>query len=197
MILFFPFLFASIDAHGDRELALRLKQRDDDALGEVYDKYGRVAFAVIVRIVRDSAIAEDLTQETFLRVWNRAGAFDAERGSLGPWILTVARNRAIDYLRSTANRARMSAVELSTTELPGSFVDLEAGLIDSDRARQLKSAFERLNERQRQVIELAYFEGLSQSEMAETLGQPLGTVKTWVRTALQILRAELEQAVPA
>jgi RNA polymerase sigma-70 factor, ECF subfamily len=197
LIVFFPFLFASIDARGDRDLALRLQQRDPDALAETYDKYGRIAFAVILRIVRDAAIAEDLTQETFLRVWNRAAGFDAERGALGPWILTVARNRAIDYIRSTANRARKSAVEISATEMPASFVDLEAGLIDSDRARQLKAAFDRLNERQRQVIELAYFEGLSQSEMADFLGQPLGTVKTWVRTALQVLRAELEQAIPA
>ena len=77
------------------------------------------------------------------------------------------------------------------------FVDLEANLMNSDRARQLKGAFEKLNEKQRMVIELAYFEGLSQTEMAERMKQPLGTVKTWVRTALQVLRSELEQAVPA
>lgn len=197
MILFFPLVFAALDAEGDRELATRLQRRDPQALAELYDAYGRIAFALIVRIVRDQGIAEDLTQETFLRVWNRMAGFDAQRGALGAWVLTVARNRAIDYLRSVDGRTRINAIELSATETPAVFVDLEANLMNGDRARQLKGAFEKLNEKQRMVIELAYFEGLSQSEMAERLKQPLGTVKTWVRSALQVLRSELEQAVPA
>ncbi len=190
-------IFAALDAEGDRELAVRLQRRDPQALAELYDKYGRIAFSLIVRIVRDQGIAEDLTQETFLRVWNRMAGFDAERGALGAWVLTVARNRAIDYLRSVDGRTRQNAIELTATEMPSVFVDLEANLMNSDRARQLKAAFEKLNEKQRLVIELAYFEGLSQTEMAERMKQPLGTVKTWVRTALQILRNELEEAVPA
>jgi RNA polymerase sigma-70 factor (ECF subfamily) len=197
LILFFPLAFAAIDSEGDRQLAARLQSRDPQALAELYDKYGRVAFSIIVRIVRDQGVAEDLTQETFLRVWNRMAGFDTEKGALGPWVLTVARNRAIDYLRSVDGRSRQNAIELSATETPAVFVDLEANLINSDRARQLKSAFTKLNDKQRTVIELAYFEGLSQTEMAERMKQPLGTVKTWVRSALQILRAELEQAVPA
>ncbi len=196
-MFFFPLIFAALDAEGDRDLATRLQRRDPQALAELYDKYGRIAFALIVRIVRDQGIAEDLTQETFLRVWNRMAGFDAERGALGAWVLTVARNRAIDYLRSVDGRTRQNAIELSAIETPSVFVDLEANLINSDRARQLKGAFEKLNEKQRMVIELAYFEGLSQTEMAERMKQPLGTVKTWVRTALQVLRTELEQAVPA
>ncbi len=197
MTLFFPLIFAALDAEGDRELAVRLQRRDPQALAELYDKYGRIAFSLIVRIVRDQGIAEDLTQETFLRVWNRMAGFDAERGALGAWVLTVARNRAIDYLRSVDGRTRQNAIELTATEMPSVFVDLEANLMNSDRARQLKAAFEKLNEKQRLVIELAYFEGLSQTEMAERMKQPLGTVKTWVRTALQTLRNELEEAVPA
>ena len=190
-------IFAALDAEGDRELAIRLQRRDPQALAELYDKYGRIAFSLIVRIVRDQGIAEDLTQETFLRVWNRMAGFDAQRGALGAWVLTVARNRSIDYLRSVDGRTRLNAIELTATETPAVFVDLEANLMNSDRARQLKLAFEKLNEKQRMVIELAYFEGLSQTEMAERMKQPLGTVKTWVRTALQILRNELEEAVPA
>lgn len=197
MILFFPIALAALDTAGNRDLATRLQRRDPQALAEIYDKYGRVAFSLIVRIVRDQGIAEDLTQETFLRVWNRMAGFDTERGALGAWILTVARNRAIDYLRSVDGRTRLSAIELTATETPAVFVDLEANLINGDRARQLKGAFEKLSEKQRMVIELAYYEGLSQTEMAERLKQPLGTVKTWVRTALRILRTELEQAVPA
>ena len=197
MIVFFPLAFAALDATGDRDLAGRLQRRDPDALAEIYDKYGRIAFSLIYRVVRDQGIAEDLTQETFLRVWNRAAGFDAQRGALGPWILTVARNRAIDYLRSVDGRSRQNAIELTGTETPAIFVDLESNLMNSDRARLLKAAFEKLSDKQRMVIELAYFEGLSQSEMADRMKQPLGTVKTWVRTALQVLRSELEQAVTA
>jgi RNA polymerase sigma-70 factor (ECF subfamily) len=197
LILFFPLVFAAIDAEGDPQLALRLQRRDPQALAELYDRYGRMAFALILRIVRDAGIAEDLTQETFLRVWNRMAGFDAQRGALGPWVLTVARNRAIDYLRSVDGRTRQNAIELSAAETPAAFVDLDAALMRGDRARLLRDAVEKLNEKQRMVIELAYFEGLSQTEMADRLKQPLGTVKTWVRTALQVLRSELEQAVPA
>ena len=85
-------------------LAQRLRDRDPKVMGEVYDRYGRLVYSLIHRVVRDSGVAEDLTQETFLRIWNRAQAFDAERVALGPWIVTVARNRAIDYLRSSDGR---------------------------------------------------------------------------------------------
>src|SRR6476620_5498423 len=82
----------------DADVARRLKSRDADVMGELYDRYGRIAYTLILRIVRDKAVAEDLVQECFLRVWNRGQAFDAERGALGPWILTVARNQALDYI---------------------------------------------------------------------------------------------------
>src|SRR6187399_869412 len=85
-------------------LAERLRSRDPKVIGEIYDRYGRLVYSLIHRIVRDTGVAEDLTQETFLRIWNRAQAFDVEKGALGPWIITVARNRAIDYLRSSAGQ---------------------------------------------------------------------------------------------
>src|ERR1700723_108510 len=88
----------------DRALIERLKRRDPQALAELYDRYGRVAYSLVLRVVRDQAIAEDLVQETFLRVWNRVHSIDSERGAIGPWLLAVARNRAIDYLRSQAGR---------------------------------------------------------------------------------------------
>src|SRR5207244_1260692 len=105
-----PLLFAVV-AEGDAELVEGLRKRDPQALGELYDRYGRLTYSLIYRIVRDTGIAEDLVQETFLRVWNRAQAFDAARGALGSWLLAVARNRAIDYTRSTAGRMR-NALEL-------------------------------------------------------------------------------------
>jgi RNA polymerase sigma-70 factor (ECF subfamily) len=198
-MILLPLLFAALgdpDAAGDRELVGRLQKRDPKALGELYDRYGRLAYSLIYRIVRDGAIAEDLVQETFLRVWNRVQGFDGDRGALGGWLLAVARNRAIDYLRSAAGRMRNS-LELEMTEQPVLFPDLEREVLNSDRARRLRKALEKLNSNQRSAIELAYFEGLSQSEMAERMGQPLGTVKTWVRAALKALREELAEAVSA
>ena len=94
----------------DADLARRLKARDETAVGELYDRYGRLAYTLIYRIVRDKWVAEDLVQESFLRVWNRAHAFDAERGSLGPWILTVARNQALDYIRSVQGRVWVDGI---------------------------------------------------------------------------------------
>jgi RNA polymerase sigma-70 factor, ECF subfamily len=187
-------LFAAI-AQDDRELAERLKRRDQRAMGDLYDRYGRIAYSVIYRIVKDNGIAEDLTQETFLRVWNRAVAFDSDKGSLGAWVMTVARNRAIDYVRSVQGRMRDNVYELDASDNPVLFTSIEESILNSDRARRLKTAFEALNANQRMVIELAYYEGLSQTEMAERIKQPLGTVKTWCRTALLKLREELGEAV--
>ncbi len=180
-------------AEGDRELALRLKRREAAAMAELYDRFGRVAYSVIFTIVRDSGIAEDLVQETFLRVWNRMSAFDAERGSIGPWLLTVARNRAIDHIRSAGARMTRNAYELEEREHPSLFVNAEQEIVTADEARRIHTALASLSANQKRVIELAYFEGLSQTEMAEKLGEPLGTVKTWARSALKRLRQELEK----
>jgi RNA polymerase sigma-70 factor (ECF subfamily) len=191
-----PLILAIHAPGGDVDLVRRLQQRDPRALGELYDRYGRLAFSLILRIVRDAGIAEDLVQETFLRVWNRVGGFDADKGAIVPWLLAVARNRAIDYLRSASGRERNS-LELEETEYPSLYRDMESEVVQSDRARRVRAALQKLSPQYRQVIELAYFEGLSQTEMAERMGQPLGTVKTWVRTALKILRDDLGAVVPA
>jgi RNA polymerase sigma-70 factor (ECF subfamily) len=192
-MLLLPILMAIRAAEGDADLVKRLQRREPQALGELYDRYGRLAYSLILRVVRDTGIAEDLVQETFLRVWNRVQAFDAQKGGIGPWLLAVARNRAIDYLRSAGGRER-NAVEFEETDHPALYIDMEQGILASDKARVVKRAVEKLSSHQRQVIELAYFEGLSQTEMAERMGQPLGTVKTWVRTALKNLRDELGAA---
>jgi RNA polymerase sigma-70 factor (ECF subfamily) len=184
-------------AEGDPELASRLKRRDPKALADLYDRYGRLAYSLILRIVRDAATAEDLVQETFLRVWNRVQGFDDERGALGPWLLAVARNRAIDYLRSAGGRMARNSMEMIGTEHPSLFGNFESDVLHQDTARRIRGALDRLAPNQRNVIELAYFEGLSQTEMAERIGQPLGTVKTWVRAALKNLREELGAVVGA
>lgn len=194
-MILLPLILALRGGEEDLDAALvqRLQRRDPKALAELYDRYGRLAYSLILRVVRDTGIAEDLVQETFLRVWNRMQGFDADRGAIGPWLSAVARNRAIDYLRSTTGRAR-NTLEVEATEHPALFNDMEKDLLIADKARRVKAAMEKLTANQRQVIELAYFEGLSQSEMAERMGQPLGTVKTWVRTALKNLRDELGAA---
>ena len=186
-----PLLLAiHASASGDGDLIGRLQRRDPQALAELYDRYGRLVYALIVRVVRDGAIAEDLVQETFLRAWNRSQGLDAERGCVGAWLLAVARNRAIDYLRSAAGRERNS-VEFEENDHPALYCDMEPDILRSDKTRRVKAAMEKLAPNHREVMHLAYFEGLSQTEMAERMGQPLGTVKTWVRTALKSLRDEL------
>jgi len=177
----------------DGDLARRLQSRDADAMRELYDRYGQLVYSLILRMVRNSAAAEDLVQETFLHVWNRMQAFDQARGALGPWLLTVARNRAIDYMRSADGKMSAGALELDRLEHPGRFCDFEDQALALDRARRLKDAFEKLTPHQKTVVELAYFEGLSQTEMAERMQQPLGTVKTWVRSALKVLREQLAE----
>src|SRR5437764_7334659 len=191
-----PLLMAIRTPAGDPDLVARLQRRDPQALAELYDRYGRLVYALILRVVRASGVAEDLVQETFLRVWNRVHGFDAEKGAIGPWLLAVARNRAIDYLRSAGGRER-NALEFEENDHPALYTDMERDILLSDSARRVKSAMEKLSAQQRQVIELAYFEGLSQSEMAERMGQPLGTIKTWVRSALKTLRDDLGAMAPA
>jgi RNA polymerase sigma-70 factor (ECF subfamily) len=188
-------LSAVLHFKDDSELVDRLKRRDPHAMSVLYDRYGRLTYSIILRIVRNEGVAEDLVQETFLRVWNRIPAFDRQRGAIGPWILTVARNRAIDYLRSAEGRGSERVFELDLLEQPTLFASAQSGLLTLDRQKMIRDALEHLTPNQREVIELAYYEGLSQTEMAERLKQPLGTVKTWVRTALKMLRQELGEAV--
>ena len=188
-------LALELSGHYDEELARRLQQRDERAMVDLYDRYGRLAWSVVVAIVRDTSLAEDLVQETFLRVWTRIQFFDAARGALGPWLLAIARNRAIDHIRSVRSRMDRGSVELDVTSHPSLFVDMERDIFNTDHARLIGAALKKLNANQQRVIELAYYEGLSQTEMAERMGQPLGTVKTWVRTALSTLRDQLSEAV--
>ena len=194
-----PGILLALELSGqhDEELARRLQRREPEAMAALYDRFGRLAYSVIVAIVRDGSLAEDLVQETFIRVWNRVHAFEADRGALGPWLLAIARNRAIDHLRSLSARMDRNAYELDVREHPSLFVDMERDMVNSDHGRLIQKALVKLNANQQKVIELAYYEGMSQTEMAERMGEPLGTVKTWVRTALKILREELGQAVTA
>lgn len=176
----------------DSTLIERLRRREPDAVAAAYDRYGRQAYSLLLRITRDQSTAEDLVQELFIRLWNRAREFDPQKGALGPWLLSIARNLAIDHLRSA--QARFSTRQRSIDSVdPLSFSYNPAGAETRiDDVRTIKVAFERLNSNQKRVMELAYFEGLSQSEIAARLKEPLGTVKSWMRSALGQLRAAIK-----
>jgi len=184
-------LMAALRRSDDEDLARRLQTRNAKAMLDLYRRYSRPAYSLILHIVRDASLAEDLTQETFLRVWNQVQFFDARKGALGAWVLAVARNRAIHHVHSVEGRMQADASGFDSLDNPRYFSAIGADALSIDRARHLKSAFEQLTPQQRQVIEMAYYEGLSQTEMADRLKQPLGTVKTWMRGALQTLRREL------
>lgn len=188
------FLALQLSAEHDDNLALRLQRRDPEAMGDLYDRFGRLTYSVIVAIVRDAALAEDLLQETFLRVWNQAHAFEPGRGALGPWLLAMARDRAIDRLRAHDQDLRERPASLVE---PALFVDMDKKVLNTDHPRVIRSAITKLSADQRKVIELAYYEGLSPRRMAERMGEPAGAVKTWVREAVKRLREALGQAEAA
>ncbi len=191
--MLFLILSAILGPDESRRLVERLRARDATALGELYDLYGVVVYSIILRIARDRATSEDLTQEVFLRVWNRIPSFDTERGSLSTWVLTIARHSAIDFLRSRGGKQARLNISIETLERPLTGGNAETELQSATDAKKVRAAMARLEPKHRQLLELAYFDGLSQSEMAEKLELPLGTVKTWVRTALRQLRENLQQ----
>jgi RNA polymerase sigma-70 factor (ECF subfamily) len=191
--MLFLILSAILGPDESRRLIERLRARDATALGELYDRYGGVVYSIILRIARDTATSEDLTQEVFLRVWNRIPTFDMERGSLSTWMLTIARHSAIDFLRSRGGKQSRLSVSLDGMERPIAGGNAETELQSSTDAKKVRAAMARLEPKHRELLELAYFDGLSQTEMAEKLELPLGTVKTWVRSALRQLRENLRQ----
>jgi RNA polymerase sigma-70 factor (ECF subfamily) len=173
-------------------LVHRLRIQDPDVMGELYDLYGRLLYVLIVRIVHNPSVAEDLVQESFLRAWNRAGQLSEVYCSVGPWLVTIARHCALDYLKSS--QAHLSAqVPIEDAQFPSVTMDNE--ILSSDRARRIAAAFENLSDNQKRVIQLSFYEGLSHSAIAERLNQPLGTVKGWARSALSKLRGKLDPSM--
>ncbi|MDQ2777615.1 MAG: sigma-70 family RNA polymerase sigma factor [Acidobacteriota bacterium] len=167
-----------------------LSARDPDSLTAVYDRYASLSYSVLIRITRDEGTAQDLLQELFLRVWTRNREYDFNRGSLGVWILSIARNLGIDHLRSVRARCGTQLQPLRNFDtLPAEPDQRESLLANMHLVRKTLSS---LSIRQRQVLELAYFEGCSHSEIAERLEAPLGTVKGWMRAALQSARVAIE-----
>jgi RNA polymerase sigma-70 factor (ECF subfamily) len=167
----------------DRRLLGRVAGGDADALRLLYRQVAARAMAIAFRLLRDRAEAEDVVQETFLEVWKRAGQYEPDRGGAGAWIATIARSRAIDRLRAHGRSARAAQGTLDERNDPVEPMGPELAEQKRDRERVI-GALSSLPPEQRQVIELAYFDGMTQTEIAAHTKEPLGTVKTRVRLAM-------------
>ncbi len=163
-----------------------ISRGDESALAALYDRYRLILFGLILRILHDRQEAEDVLQEAILQVWRRANDFDAARGRAFTWLVTIARSRALDRLRVLSSRSRfVNAGEQTPSD---EFIDTAQELVKSEEGELVRQALRELPEEQRQTLLLAYFEGLTQSEIALRLGDPLGTVKTRMRSGLIKLR---------
>jgi RNA polymerase sigma-70 factor (ECF subfamily) len=180
----------------DEDLMTLVDRKDPDAFEVFYDRHGGAAFSLAHRIVGDRSLAEDVTQEAFLSMWRSKARFDPARGSVRSWSLGIVRNRAIDALRRASGNAPKLDLDddlaLETQRSP-ELTDAEA--IRRDTARHVRGALGELPREQSQVIELAYFGGFSHSEIANMLGEPLGTVKGRMRLGLEKVRASLAEAL--
>lgn len=172
------------------ELIGRLQAREPQALGVLYDQLAPLVNATLLRILGNRADAEEVLVETFWQVWNNADSYDLARGTLEAWVITIARSRALDRLRAQKRReANMALYEQEEQTVPVSSTPApEVAALQGERAQAIAAALAALSAEQRLPIELAYYEGLSQAEIAGRLGQPLGTIKTRIRLGLIRLR---------
>jgi RNA polymerase sigma factor (sigma-70 family) len=164
---------------------------DEQALGELYDRFGRVAYGLALRIVRDDALAQDAVQEAFLTIWRNADRFLAERGTARTWILTLVHRRTVDLVR---REDRRRGEPLESAPEPAAPEQTEDEVELGHRRRAVQEALRRLPAEQREALELGYYGGLTQSELAERLDQPLGTIKSRMFTGLARLRDLLAEA---
>jgi RNA polymerase sigma-70 factor (ECF subfamily) len=178
------------DADSDDSLLDAIRRRDEGAIAALYDRYGRLAFGLAYRVVGERNAAEDVVQEAFLSIWRRAASFETARGSVRTWVLSIVHHRAIDRLRGTAGRTRQDAP----------IEDFERILAIDDPWREVSQVIQRetlqkaiatLPDAQRQAVEMAYFDGFTQQEIATRMDVPVGTVKGRLRLAMQRLRALL------
>jgi len=182
------------DQERDRSCMERVRAGDTRALEELYDRHSALLYSAALRIVARSADAEEVLQEAWLQAWNRAESYDPGRGVVVAWLLTLVRSRAIDRLRTRASRKR---VEQAIADDPQARAVEEPPATVAHRQlnERITAALAALAPQQRQVLELAYFGGLSQSEIASRLGAPLGTVKSWARQGLMRLRELVPEEV--
>ena len=180
----------------DAELVARVADEDEGALGQLYDRYQRAIYSLCLRVVHDPPAAEEVTQEVFVRLWRSAASFEPGRGRVSTWLLRIAHNLALNEVRRRQSRpviAPDADWELEGARLVDTHQenDPEIATWLGERAQVIRQALEQLPTPQRQAIELAFFGGLSQAEVATALGDPLGTVKSRIRVGMQRLRALL------
>jgi RNA polymerase sigma-70 factor (ECF subfamily) len=172
----------------DEELVNRTAQRDEEAFLTLYDQYSARVYALALRMVRDTQTAEEITQDVFLKLWSRSRSYLASRGAFAPWLLTITRNTALDRLR-LENR-RLPGANQNDPEETWEFIADEEVPKEEARWRSLYFSVRGLPEEQRLVIEFAYYQGMSHSEIAAHLGWPVGTVKTRMRMGMDQLRQQ-------
>ena len=171
----------------DAALIRRIVEGDEAALAIVYDRYSGVVFSAVRRVLDDVGAAEEILQDIFYQLWRTASSFDFTRGSLAGWLLVAARNRAIDRLRRR-KRTPTEELEENVVALP---LNLESQLSQNEMLSKVKTILVGLPQAQREALELAYFQGMTQSEIAARTGEPLGTIKTRLRSALGALKRVL------
>lgn len=184
--------FASRD---DETLLHQIARASPDALSELYDRYGRLVYSVAYHATSDAHLAEEITQDTFLRVWQRAESYQSQNGKVATWLASIARHRAIDLYRRSQARGEGHAQALENVpefELRDHALGLETSLEVEQSRQQVRQALNQLPPEQRQVLALAYFRGLTQEQIAHALALPLGTVKTRLRLGMQKLRQAVE-----
>jgi RNA polymerase sigma-70 factor (ECF subfamily) len=182
----------------DLELLACMGRSDKDALAALYDRYGRRVFALAARILNDPSASEEVTQDVFLSIWRRSASYSVDKGKFTTWLFSIAHNRTIDELRRRRRNLNRDGEDIQE------HLDIESSEISPDESAVAQSEYAMVREalrvlppEQRQVIELAYFRGLTQAEIAERMGQPLGTVKTRMRLALRKLRDALGSRMSA
>lgn len=175
----------------DSFLIERITHQDTTALSELYDRYGRLVFSIALRILGDAETAEEITQDVFVLVWQKASSFDNAQGKLMTWIASIARNRSIDQLRRV--RIRPEGYSIAWEDCCAEGADeqpsIENGVMDNHQRLLLIKSVNALPQDQREALSLAFFYGMTQQEISDRLNQPLGTVKTRIRLGLQKLRA--------
>jgi RNA polymerase sigma-70 factor (ECF subfamily) len=181
----------SEDRAADHACLDRIARGAQDALAELYDRHARPIYSLALRILQDQGEAEDIVQEVFSQAWRQASRYDRSRGNVGAWLLTLARSRAIDRLRARRARPDHSAEERAPIDVADHAAAVDVQLVSAEQVARVRAALETLPLLQRLAIELAYYEGLTHSEIAARLEQPLGTVKTRIRQALIRLRESL------
>jgi RNA polymerase sigma-70 factor (ECF subfamily) len=180
----------------DEQLMARLAMRDIKAFEALYDRYGTLVYSTALRVVGDVQLAEDIAQEVFLRIWRRPDHYVPQRGRFVTWLLSVARNGAVDQIRTRGRRRRHeTGSEESARELPDEGRDPALMAQLADERQKVRRALAGLPLEQRRVIEMAYYGGYTQQEISEMLSQPLGTVKTRIRLGMQKLRTALAPEV--